>query len=82
MLKVVHDADAPNENGTAGGSLPDETLLTVLGQCWRRRCRPRLPPTSTPIWVRSTRMGVGWVRNGYHGEREVLTAAGAVPVRA
>jgi putative transposase len=22
------------------------------------------------------------VRNGYHGEREVLTAAGAVPVRA
>ena len=26
MLKVVHDADAPNENGTAGGSLLDEIV--------------------------------------------------------
>ena len=26
MLKVVHDTDAPNENGTAGGSLLDEIV--------------------------------------------------------
>jgi hypothetical protein len=26
MLKVVHDADASNENGTAGGSLLDEIV--------------------------------------------------------
>jgi hypothetical protein len=26
MLKVIHDADASNENGTAGGSLLDEIV--------------------------------------------------------
>ena len=26
MLNVVHDADASNENGTAGGSLLDEIV--------------------------------------------------------
>ena len=26
MLKVVHDADASNENGTSGGSLLDEIV--------------------------------------------------------
>jgi hypothetical protein len=44
MLTVVHDADASNENGTAGGSLLDEivrdgarAMLVVARLSWYRR---------------------------------------------
>ena len=43
---------------------------------------PRSPPTSTSSSIRSTRTGGGLVRDGYHHERDVLTAAGAVRVAA
>ena len=60
MLKVVHDADAPNENGTAGGSLLDEIVRDGARAMLAAALPPRLPPTSTPTSVRSTRMVIGW----------------------
>ncbi len=57
--------------------------MTVRGRCWPRRCRPRSPPTSRQFADQVDENGHRLVvRNGYHGEREVLTAAGAVAVRA
>ncbi len=43
MLKVVHDAEASNENATdaAGGSLLDEIVRDGARQMLAGRCRPR-----------------------------------------
>lgn len=69
MLKVVHDADAPNENGAVGRSVLDEIVRDDArrgvagrgrGLCW----------TSSSIGP--TTIGRGLVvRNGYHDERQV-----------
>ena len=83
MLKVVHDADASNENGTAGGSLLDEIVRdgarAMLAAALQAEVAAYIDAHVGEVDENGYRLVV---RNGYHGEREVLTAAGAVPVRA
>src|SRR5258708_18708757 len=83
MLKVVHDADASNETGTAGGSLLDEIVRdgarAMLAAALRAEVTAYIDAHAGEVDENGYRLVV---RNGFHGEREVLTAAGAVPVRA
>jgi putative transposase len=83
MLKVVHDADGSNENGTAGGSLLDEIVRdgarAMLAAALQAEVATYIDAHVGEVDENGYRLVV---RNGYHGEREVLTAAGAVPVRA
>ncbi len=46
------------------------------------RCRLRSPPTSGPLGRAPRGPAPVVVRNGHHAEREVMTAAGALAVRA
>jgi putative transposase len=81
MLKVVRDADASNENGTAGGSLLDEIVRdgarAMLAAALQAEVAAYIDAHAGEVDENGYRLVV---RNGYHGEREVLTAAGAVPV--
>ena len=83
MLKVVHDAVASNENGTAGGSLLDEIVRdgarAMLAAALRVEVAAYIDAHVGEVDENGYRLVV---RNGYHGKREVLTAAGAVAVRA
>ena len=83
MLTVVHDADASNENGTAGGSLLDEIVRdgarAMLAAALAAEVAAYIDAYAGEVDENGYRLVV---RNGDHGEREVLTAAGAVPVRA
>ena len=83
MLTVVHDADASNANGTAGGSLLDEIVRdgarAMLAAALAAEVAAYIDAYAGEVDQDGYRLVV---RNGYHGEREVLTAAGAVPVRA
>src|SRR6202022_2779947 len=83
MLKVVHAADASNHNSAAGGSLLDEIV--------RDGARARLAAAlqaEVAAYIAAHLGGVDEtgrrlvVRNGFHHPREVVTAAGAVGVRA
>lgn len=84
MLTVVHVAESSNENDTAGGSLLDEIVREGTRATLALRCGPRSRRMSNSSSIGSTRTAAGWwcatglvVRNGYHDERAVLTAAGA-----
>ncbi len=66
----------------SAGRCSTKWSVTVLGRCWRRRCRPRSPPMSTPTSTRSTRPGRRRSAMATTGPWEVATAAGAVPARA
>ena len=83
MLKVVHDVDVSNENGAAGGSLLDEIVRdgarAMLAAALQAEVAAYIDAHADAVDENGYRLVV---RNGYHGEREVLTAAGAVPVRA
>ena len=83
MLKVVHDVDVSNENGAAGGSLLDEIVRdgarAMLAAALQAEVAAYIDAHADEVDENGYRLVV---RNGYHGEREVLTAAGAVPVRA
>jgi putative transposase len=83
VLKVVHDADASNENSRAGGSLLDEIVRdgarAMLAAALQAEVAAYIDAHAYEVDANGYRLVV---RNGYHGEREVLTAAGAVPVRA
>src|SRR5258705_9209873 len=83
MRKVVHEADAPNEKGRAGGSLRDEIVRdgarAMLAAALQAEVTAYIDAHLGEVDEKGYRLVV---RNGYHGEREVLTAAGAVPVRA
>jgi putative transposase len=83
MLKVVHDADAPSENGTAGGSLLDEIVRdgarAMLAAALRAEVVAYIDAHLGEVDETGHRLVV---RNGFHQPREVVTAAGAVPVRA
>jgi putative transposase len=83
MLKVVHDAVVSNENGTTGGSLLDEIVRdgarAMLAAALQAEVAAYIDAHVGEVDATGHRLVV---RNGYHGEREVLTAAGAVPVRA
>jgi hypothetical protein len=60
MLKVVHDADASNENGRADGSLLDEIVRDGARAMLAAALQAEWPPTSMPMPTRSTRTGIGW----------------------
>ena len=55
---------------------------TARGRCWRRRCSPRVAAHVEALRGEVDADGHRLVvRNGFHEPREVMTAAGAVPVR-
>jgi transposase-like protein len=81
MLKVVHDAEASNES-TAGGSLLDEIVRDgarqMLAAALQAEVAAYIEAFKDEVDEAGRRLVV---RNGFHAEREVTTAAGAVPVR-
>jgi putative transposase len=84
MLKVVHDAAASNENttGAAGGSLLDEVVRDGARQMLAAALQAEVTAYVEQFIGEVDEQGHRLVvRNGYHAEREVITAAGAVPVR-
>jgi transposase-like protein len=84
MLKVVHDAEASNENGAlSGGSLLDEIVRdgarAMLATALQAEVAAYVDAHRDQVDEAGHRLVV---RNGYHAGREVTTAAGAVSVRA
>ena len=83
MLKVVHDADASNHNSAAGGSLLDEIVRdgarAMLAAALQAEVAAYIDAHAGEVDETGHRLVV---RNGFHQPREVVTAAGAVPVRA
>ena len=83
MLTVVHVAESSNENGTAGGSLLDEIVRdgtrAMLAAALRAEVAAYVEQFVDRVDENGRRLVV---RNGYHDERAVLTAAGAKTVRA
>jgi putative transposase len=83
MLKVIHDADVSNENGTAGGSLLDEIVRdgarAMLAAALQAEVAAYIDAHLGEVDETGHRLVV---RNGSHQPREVVTAAGAVGVRA
>jgi transposase-like protein len=79
MLKVVQDAAEPNP---AGGSLLDEIVRDgarqMLAAALRAEVAAYVEAHCGDLDAEGRRLVV---RNGFHAEREVITAAGAVPVR-
>jgi putative transposase len=84
MLTVVHDANEANDNaGGAGRSLLDEIVRdgarTMLAAALKAEVAAYVDQFSDQLDEHGRRLVV---RNGYHDERDVLTAAGAVAVKA
>ena len=85
MLKVVPDAEASKENttGSAGGSLLDAIVRDgarqMLATALQAEVGAYVEAFADQLDGHGRRLVV---RNGSHDEREVLTAAGAVAVRA
>jgi transposase-like protein len=82
MLKVVHDAEVSNEN-TSGGPLLDEIVRDgarqMLAAALQAEVAAYIDAHRDELDEHGRRLVV---RNGSHAERQVVTAAGAVPVRA
>src|SRR5467141_4394014 len=80
MLKVVHDEAEPNE---ASGSVLDEIVREaarqMLAVALQAEVSAYLDAHAEEVDENGHRLVV---RNGHHNEREVITAAGPVPVRA
>jgi putative transposase len=80
MLKVVHEESEPNEAG--GSSLLDEIVRDgarqMLAAALQAEVAAYVAAHAGEVDEQGRRLVVG---NGYHAEREVTTAAGAVPVR-
>lgn len=85
MLKIVHDAEASNENTAeaAGGSLLDgivrDGARQMLAAALQAEVAAYIDAHSDELDQEGHRLVV---RNGYHAARQVTTAAGAVPIRA
>jgi transposase-like protein len=83
MLKVVHDVEASNAAGAAGGSLLDEIVRDgarqMLAAALQAEVVAYVEAHADQLDENGRRLVV---RNGHHRPREVSTAAGAVPVRA
>ena len=81
MLKVVHDPEASNE--VSGGSLLDQLARDgaqqMLAAALRAEVAAYIDAHLEEVDEAGRRLVV---RNGYHDERQVTTAAGAVRVRA
>jgi transposase-like protein len=84
MLTVVHDAESANDNdGGAGRSLLDEIVRDGARQMLEAALKAEVAAYIGRFVNQVDEDGHRLVvRNGYHAEREVLTAAGAVAVRA
>jgi putative transposase len=80
MLKVVHDDAEPNE---ASGSVLDEIVREAARQmlvvALQAEVSAYIDAHAEEVDENGHRLVV---RNGHHNEREVITAAGPVPVRA
>ncbi|MFZ0717746.1 IS256 family transposase, partial [Mycobacterium sp.] len=83
MLTVVHDQESSNDNGGDGRSLLDEIVRDgarqMLAAALRVEVSAYVEQFADQVDEHGRRLVV---RNGYHHERDVLTAAGAVPVVA
>jgi putative transposase len=84
MLKVVHEESEPNTtSATRGSSLLDEIVRDgarqMLAAALRAEVAAYVDAHRDQVDEHGHRLVV---RNGYHAEREVTTAAGAVPVQA
>ena len=83
MLTVVHDAESANEDAGASRSLLDEIVRDgarqMLAAALAAEVAAYVDQFSDQLDEHGRRLVV---RNGYHHEREVLTAAGAVTVTA
>ncbi len=85
MLKVVHEESESNAHVPAavGGSLLDQLARdgarAMLAAALRAEVAAYVDGHADQVDEAGHRLVV---RNGYHAEREVTTAAGAVPVRA
>ena len=81
MLKVVHDAEASNES--AGGSMLDEIVRDgarqMLAAALQAEVAAYIEAFADQVDEQGRRLVV---RNGSRVERDVMTAAGAIPVRA
>ena len=84
MLTVVHDADEANDNaGGPGRSLLDEIVRDGARQMLAAALRAEVAAYVEQFVDQVDEDGRRLVvRNGYHHEREVLTAAGVVKVTA
>jgi len=84
MLKVVHQENETNAHAPAavGGSLLDELVRdgarAMLAAALQAEVAAYIDAFADQLDERGHRLVV---RNGYHAEREVTTAAGAVPVK-
>jgi putative transposase len=83
MLKVVHEESEPNVIGApASASLLDEIVRDgarqMLAAALQAEVAAYIQTHAGEVDEHGRRLVV---RNGYHAEREVTTAAGAVPVR-
>jgi putative transposase len=80
MPKVVHDEAEPNE---ASGSVLDEIVREgarqMLAVALQAEVSAYIESHAEEVDENGHRLVV---RNGHHNEREVITAAGPVPVRA
>src|SRR5260370_1807933 len=80
MLKVVHDEAEPNE---ASGSVLDEIVREaarqMLAVALQAEVSAYIDAHAEEVDESGHRLVV---RNGHHNEREVITAAAPVPVRA
>jgi len=83
VLKVVHDGEGANELASLGESLLDEI---VRDGARRMLAAALLAEAAAYIEAHAGEVDADGhrlvVRNGYHNQREVTTAAGAVPVAA
>ena len=83
MLTVVHDAESSNDNAGASRSLLDEIVRDgarqMLAAALQAEVAAYVEQFVDQVDDNGRRLVV---RNGYHREREVLTAAGAVSVTA
>lgn len=86
MLTVVHDGQDPNETGDgagAGRSLLDEIVRDgarqMLAAALQAEVADYIARHAGEVDGNGHRLVV---RNGYHTERDVMTAAGAVTVKA
>jgi putative transposase len=83
MLTVVHDAESSNDNAGAGRSLLDEIVRDGARQMLAAALQAEVATYVEQFADQVDEHGRRLVaRNGYHHEREVLTAAGAVSVTA
>src|SRR6266508_4428715 len=80
MLKVVHDEAEPNEaSGSVLDALGREAARQMLAVALQAEVSAYIDAHAEEVDENGHRLVV---RNGHHNEREVITAAGPVPVRA